>query len=150
MNPVRNVLLRVAYEIVYRLRKQHFVARTIEVKFRHGRTFETFNRALTLDVPTDDEHTVYGVACAQLDHHWDRRRPLRLVGATLSGFSPDVQLSLFEAEQDQRQDRLHQAIDGLRGRFGRDIIMPAALLPRPQDHPQERRPTPEYPNSLAG
>lgn len=123
------ILLRITGEICYRLRQHKFVAATISVKFRYSKNFETVQRSITLPVPTADDDVVYATASDLLLCHWDRLRPLRLVGTTLSNFSSNVQLSLFDNVRSIRKHNLNQALDKLRRRFGVGAIQRALLLP---------------------
>jgi DNA polymerase-4 len=123
-------LLRVANEIGYRLRQQELLAATITVKIRFARTFQTLERSTTLVVPTDSDATIHQTACELLRVAWDGQKPLRLIGASLSNFQPNTQLTLFGASTRQEDRRLYQAMDGLRERFGTHVIQRGTLLRR--------------------
>jgi hypothetical protein len=58
------------------------------------------------------------------------KRPIRLVGITLSGFTttPNRQLTLFDDGSDLRQDKLGDALMKLQLKYGRGIIKPANVL----------------------
>lgn len=71
------------------------VAGTITIKLRY-QDFETLNRQMTLDVPTDEEIRIYRAALVLLDQTWDRGRPVRLLGVGGDCLSqPTGQLPLF-------------------------------------------------------
>lgn len=103
--------------------------RNFTAKVRYAKTFETVERSQTLLTATDDE--IYEEAWKLVLSAWDGRRPLRLIGASLSNFKPNTQLALFDSNQKRNAEALHRALDGLHERFGGDAVMRGALLTRP-------------------
>ncbi|MGE5707743.1 MAG: DNA polymerase IV [Bacteroidota bacterium] len=130
LDPVflRRHILKIVCEVAYRLRRHDFLASTVSVKLRYGRTFETLERSSTIP-PTDEEETFYATAWKLFEHAWDGRA-LRLVGVSLSNLRPNHQLSLFS--QEGKQQRLTRTLDGLRDRFGREAVRRATLLEPPE------------------
>jgi DNA polymerase-4 len=115
-----------AETVARRLRREKRKGRTISLKWRHsgpGTDWKLFTRAKTLDVPTDDGPTIAGVVTAL----WEQEkvtRPIRLVGVqvtNLDGARP-AQLGLFRSEEDDRRDRLNEAMDDLLSRFGPGVV----------------------------
>jgi hypothetical protein len=56
------------------------------------------------------------------------KRPVRLVGISLSGFSetPNLQMTLFESGKDE--DKLNDALLNLQKKYGRRIVKTASEL----------------------
>ncbi|MHB1134173.1 MAG: DNA polymerase IV [Chloroflexota bacterium] len=75
-----------------RVARHDCLARTVTVKLRYG-DFTTITRSLSLPVPTDDAAAVRAAVAALMRQTWaGQRRPLRLIGVRLSGFSPRPEL----------------------------------------------------------
>lgn len=71
-------------------------------------------------------------ACEILQKIWNphRQNPLRMMTVTagnLTDFAYDSQISMFDGRV-ERQEKLENAIDGAKARFGRDVIGRAVLL----------------------
>lgn len=129
---LRRVILKVVCELGYRLRKQGFAASTLSVKVRYAKTFETFERSKTLLVASDDDDEFYELAWALVENAWDGKRPLRLIGASLSNFKPNTQLSLWSSSE-RGSKALNEALDRLRDRFGWGAVQRGALIRRPEE-----------------
>ena len=58
------------------------------------------------------------------------RRPIRLIGITLSNFttSPNMQMSLFDAGEDEQKSKLDDALLKLQKKYGRSIVKTASVL----------------------
>lgn len=58
------------------------------------------------------------------------KRPIRLVGISLSGLSetPNMQISLFNSEKDEQQDKLTDAMMKIQKIYGRRIIKTTGQL----------------------
>ncbi len=127
------VLLWQSDQVARRLRRHRLKGRTITVKIRDS-DFKTFTKRLTVPEPTDFEEKIYrkGLQLAQ-QLRWGGRK-VRLIGVSVSGFDSieSSQLNLFGTEESQESardlERLHQALDGLRDRFGDGIITKASIL----------------------
>jgi DNA polymerase IV len=81
-----------------RLGRRGLMTRTITIKLRFG-DFRTITRSHSLAVPTNDEAVIRAAVASLMRQAWAAdRRPLRLVGVRVSGFSveaPYVQLPMF-------------------------------------------------------
>ena len=150
-------LLRLSEKVAADLRGDGLRARTITVKVRDA-DFVTRQAARTLDAAVESDRAVAAVARELLRRlRKTRRVGVRLLGVTLSGFgdaAAPAQLALFGAGgapgrgdapappvETERDRRLAHTLDAIRGRFGRDVIGPAALQERPARDPGGRRPT---------
>ncbi len=101
-----------------RLRDAGLNARTITLMIRYA-GFYTVTRSKTLPEPTDLDTVVLGTLRQLFESHWERRRPVRLLGAELSSLGcGGRQLDLLDAERREKLERLARATDRLRDRFG--------------------------------
>ena len=120
---LRAALLALADELMTRLRRHHYAARTVALKIRDG-SFHTFERRLTLAHATTSTRIVYAAAAGLLDGVELGPRRIRLLGITVSGLvSGAYQLTFDDGWKDLALD---EAVDTLRARYGRHVIRPAA------------------------
>ena len=77
---------------------------------------------------------MYEIAKKLLSELWKDKRPLRLMGISLTKLTKEeegVQLSFFQEDSEKRKERnqkLDQTVDALRKRFGSDIITRGSLM----------------------
>jgi len=114
------------------LRHEGFKGRTITLNIRlEG--FLTYTRAKTLDKPTNFMDTIYKTIKELLDKLNRKGKKVRLVGVKASNFAfGEVQATFFEEKDEERRERMHQAIDKIKNKFGREAIFRAGgkLVPR--------------------
>jgi DNA polymerase-4 len=123
-------LLRLADRAATRLRAHELAAGTVSVKIRRG-DFATFTRQRALAPPTQDTGIVSAVARALLEQ-WLAAQPnaaVRLLGVGVSDLQILPQRDLFGGDSTPGS-RLDTAIDGIRDRFGSDMLTRASLLSR--------------------
>ncbi|HUY33398.1 MAG TPA: hypothetical protein VMV69_11675 [Pirellulales bacterium] len=114
--------------------------RTVQLKVRYG-DFHTFTRAQTLAVPTNVTQDIWETAAAMLAERLPARRlQVRLLGVGVSAFeNPEqVQRSLFDNVEHERQGRLDGVADQIKEGFGTDALHRASGLL----HGAEHRPVP--------
>jgi DNA polymerase-4 len=101
-----------------RLREAGLSASTVTVTIRYA-GFETITRAHTLRESTHLDPIVFETVKKLFERHCDRARKVRLVGVALSSFTHGgEQLDLLDASRREKLERLAQATDALRDRFG--------------------------------
>ena len=101
-----------------RLRDASLSASTVTLTIRYA-GFETITRAHTLREPTHLDPIVFDCTRQLFDRHWDRSRKVRLLGVALSSFTHGgEQLDLLDAGRREKMEKLAQAADSLRDRFG--------------------------------
>lgn len=114
------MLLRLAEQVGWRLRCAGKKARTIQIKVRRG-DFTTWTRSRTLAAPTCYDEDIYEAAVT-LYRALAPAGGIRLLGISAQNFGAAEELSLFDAERPQKKENLYRAIDGLKQRFGENII----------------------------
>lgn len=101
-----------------RLREAGLSARSVTLTIRYA-GFETITRAQTLREPTHLDPIVFDAVKQLFARHCDRARKVRLLGVALSSFTHGgEQLDLLDASRHEKLERLAQATDALRDRFG--------------------------------
>jgi DNA polymerase IV len=111
-----------AESVARHLRREARLGRTVSLKWRAGgrdADWKLSTRSKTLDAPTCDGPEIAAVAIALW--HAEKEHPsLRLVGvqvSNLDGVRP-AQLGLFRCEEDDKRDRLNEALDDILAKFG--------------------------------
>lgn len=111
------LLSYLAEKVAGRLRAEGYRGTTITLKYRYH-DFETHTASKTLAFAVDDELMILDVARELFASRWNTRA-IRLLGITSSGLvATDGQLDLLAEEGRDRRDRLHEAMDRIRGKHG--------------------------------
>ncbi len=118
-------LIGLCEKVSGRLRQEDFKGKTITLKIRlEG--FLTYTRAKTLGKPTNFMDTIYKTIKELLNKFNRKGKKVRLVGVKVSNFTlGEVQTTLFEEKGEEKQERMHQAIDKIKNKFGRGAIFRA-------------------------
>lgn len=119
-------LLALAEKVGWRLRQAGVKTRTVTLKIRTA-SFRTITRSRTLPEPTNFDKELYQMAL-ELYRQAAIGEGIRLLGITGSNLLLHEQESLFGI--DDKQKKLYQAVDSLKGRFGNTIITKAQLVGR--------------------
>ncbi|NMC79008.1 MAG: DNA polymerase IV [Chloroflexi bacterium] len=128
---LRMTLQSLADQVAYRLRQHGLEAGTIRLKLRWP-DFSTHTRQLTLNQPTDQDRVVYEGALELFNKLWSPGKAVRLLGVGASNLSERArQLSLWETS-DEREQRLLEALDQLRERYGRQVVQRGRSLRTPK------------------
>lgn len=119
---IRAALLSLCERVSSRLRQAGCKGKTITLKIRFA-DFETFTRAVTIKESTNSVDMLYRKIKLLADGFSIKRKRVRLVGVKVSGLLPlDIQGILFKSESENRSEKLYQAIDEIREKFGYDSI----------------------------
>lgn len=111
-------LFELVEDVCSRVRKNGWKARTITLKLRYS-DFKTTTHAESVE-PTNDDTVVRNTIGKLLEESYSHKLAIRLIGVRLSNFEEEEQMTLFPTDQ-KKQDIL-RAVDGLREKFGSDII----------------------------
>ncbi len=115
-----------------RLRQEHLSGSTIRLKLRWA-NFTTLSRQATLPLATDQDQVIYETACTLFDQTWTDRRAVRLLGVGASSLgNAGRQLRLWDTNL-EKEHRLLEAVDGLRQRFGEEVIQRGSQLELPKN-----------------
>jgi DNA polymerase-4 len=103
---------------VKRLRDASLHARTVTLTLRFA-SFTTITRSETLSEPCDLDSVFLQTIRKLFSRTWDGKADLRLVGVALTSFSGGPQqFDLLDPSRREKLERLAQATDRLRDRFG--------------------------------
>ena len=113
-----------------RLRSDGFKGKTVTLKLRFS-DFKTITRDVTLPERTNFFDTIYvtsrsllGAACVPAGRFPEGRKKYRLIGVRVSNFhQPYVRDSLFEEGTSQKTEKIHQAVDTIKAKFGEKGII---------------------------
>ena len=120
-----------------RLRDHRLFARTVGLKLRLA-PFHTLTRDLTLDEPTHFDSVIYESVLRLFKRAFDPPQKVRLLGVRASNLERTAfQPNLIEAPRREKLDRLLEATDRMRRRFGFDAVQLARSL-EPGREPQVR------------
>jgi DNA polymerase IV len=112
------MLSRLCQKAAKRLREAGLDARSVILTIRYA-GFQTVTRAKTLSEPTHFDPVLLDALRHLFVRHWDRRRPVRLLGVELGDLSRgDRQLDLLNSSHREKLEKLARAADRLRDRFG--------------------------------
>lgn len=117
---LRRILQTQAEGVSHALRRQRLTGTTIKLKLRWA-DFTTITRQTTLAQSTDDSGQIYNAASKLLEKIW-QGQPVRLIGIGASGLGAELrQLNLWD-QPNEKEERLHQAVQALQARFGDKAI----------------------------
>jgi len=120
------------------LRADGLKARTVTVKMRYA-DFTDRSASRTVAEPLESDRAIFAVARTLLRQLRNQRRGgIRLLGVGVSKLGDDFEAEpmLFEPPQgleSERDRRLSAATDRLRGKFGREAVLPARVTPKPKE-----------------
>ncbi len=129
------ILLSLAETVATRLRKDGRMASVVSVsmidyEFRHS------SHQMTLLSPTHNSGELHRAACKLFDELWDGT-PIRNLGIQTSKVvseDEERQMNLFGFETDEKREKLDQAIDIIRNRYGSTAIQRASLVKKETEH----------------
>jgi len=132
---LKDVLRLIAKDISYQLRLKKTYCRTVTLKVTF-KDMKKITRSKSGD-PINRADDIYRVAASLLDKV--DKRPIRLVGISLSGFTDDTmkQLSLLDPDLDGKGEKLDAVKMDLQRKYGRDIVMSGGeLIAEKRIHPE--------------
>ena len=128
------VLSHLSQKACKRLREAGLAASTLTLTIRYA-GFDTYTRSKSLGESTALDSGINAVFQELFQKHRDQRRKVRLLGVSLSNFSHGgEQLDLLQAERREKLQKLTQATDRLRDRFGFSKVQFGGSLRRGDSH----------------
>ena len=99
------------------------LAKSVNVQLR-TENFEDFSHQKQLDFRTASTKEIFAKAKEILNEMHEKSTFIRLVGVRVDGLVPknEVQMSLFDTNNDEKQEKLDKTIDVLKEKFGYDFI----------------------------
>lgn len=125
-------LLTLSERVGARLRREGYAGSTVKVKVRWP-DFTTLTRQKQLPHPSDQDDEIYRAARSLFHQVWRRGRSVRLLGVGVAELGPPVrQLELFDRSW-QQDERLLEAVDAIREKYGPDALRRATRLRSDED-----------------
>lgn len=128
---IKRELLVLATRVGERLRRHERQGQTITIKIKFY-DFSSISRSLTLAEPTSDTREIFRRGWELLGKTAAGRKPVRLVGISVSNLSVPggrYQQDLFGASRQREKSRnLNEAVDRINQKFGNGTINPAAVV----------------------
>ena len=133
---LRGGVTLLADEVAVRLRQLELKCATVNISIRDP-SFKDISRQKPLPTPTYLAREIVQACMELLEASWNPRAPVRALTVTAQNLVPAEQageqldlLSPDAAPRREKVEKLERAMDGIRGRFGRDSISPARLKER--------------------
>lgn len=130
---IRQELLELATRVGERLRRHERQGQTITLKIKFY-DFSSISRSLTIAEPISDTMEIFRRGCDLLGKTAAGRKPVRLVGISVSSLSilgGRYQQDLFgKSRQREKSRSLNEAVDRINQKFGSGTINPAAVVGR--------------------
>ncbi len=126
---IRRCLLDLSGQVSRRLRRKGLCGKTVTLKVKYA-DFRQITRSVTLSRATDDDGEIYRAILPLLEKTEAGRRPVRLLGVSLSHLGAgegERQLALF-SDSDEKGRRLNETIDRLSDKYGKDVVRRSSLL----------------------
>src|SRR6202140_3135450 len=132
------VLSHLSQKACKRLREAGLATSTLTLTIRYA-GFDTHTRSKSLGESTALDAGINAVFQELFQKHRDQRRKVRLLGVSLSNFSHGgEQLDLLQAERREKLQKLTQATDRLRDKFGFSKVQFGGSLRRGDAKPEDR------------
>jgi DNA polymerase IV len=132
------VLSHLSQKACKRLREAGLASSTLTLTIRYA-GFDTHTRSRSLGESTALDSGINAVFQELFQKHRDQRRKVRLLGVSLSNFSHGgEQLDLLQAERREKLQKLTQATDRLRDRFGFSKVQFGGSLRRGDSESEDR------------
>lgn len=125
---IEKVILALVEQVTYRLRKVNMLAKTVNVQIKTNE-FKVYSHQRKLDMPTSSTKIIYKEAKKLLEELY-KGIPIRLIGVRIDNLCEkhEVQISLFDNKQEEKQNKIDNVIDNLKEKYGYNFIKRARNL----------------------
>lgn len=125
---LNEILLALAEHVAYRLRKYNMVANVLNVALRTNE-FKDFSHQSKLDMATSNTKDIY-LKAKELLRAMYKGEAIRLVALRVDKLTNknESQISLFDTENKNKQEKLDKVIDKLKEKYGYSTITRAGKL----------------------
>ncbi len=126
---LEEILLALVEQVTYRLRRHELLANTVSVQLR-TKDFEDSSHQGKLIMATATTKEIYEKAKELLEEMYQNGEPIRLIGLRVDNLieKEERQLSFFENKENKKQEKLDQAIDKLKEKYGYNTITRAGKM----------------------
>lgn len=126
---LEEIVLSLTEQVTYRLRRQGMLASVVNVQLR-TKDFKDVSHQKKLDSFVSNTKEIYTVARKLLDELFLDGMAIRLVGVRVDNLTDKTsqQLSIFDNQENKKQDKLDSTIDKLKEKYGYDLITRAGQM----------------------
>ena len=126
---LEEILLALTEQVTYRLRKEKLYANTVNVQLR-TKNFEDTSHQKKLPEAIDTTKQIYITAKELLHEMYRKGQEIRLVGVRVDNLTDkkDEQISLFNANKNEKQEKLDKVIDQLKNKYGYNSVTRATKM----------------------
>lgn len=128
INKLKEILLALTEQVGFRLRKYKLLASVVNVQIR-TKDFTNFSHQRKLDKPTNVTKEIYETAKYLLEE-LHKNRGVRLIGLRVDKLisEDEVQISLFDTNNNKKQEKLDRVMDDLKKKYGYEKITRAGEM----------------------
>ena len=125
---IKEVLLSIVEQTTYRLRKHELYANVVNVQIK-TKDFKVFSHQRKMETATNSTKMIYEEAKKLLDELY-KGIPIRLIGVRVDGLSKkdEIQMSLFDNKQNEKQERIDFVLDKIKDKYGYNAITRAGKI----------------------
>ena len=129
ISKLEEVLLALSEQVTYRLRKYGLLANVVNVQLR-TKDFEDKTHQRKLLQATSSTKDIYVQAKELLHEMYKTGTPIRLIGMRVDNLieKDELQLSFFNQEDTEKQDKIDKVVDELKQKYGYNTITRAGKL----------------------
>ena len=126
---LEEILLALAEQVTYRLRKYDLLANTVSVQLR-TKDFEDKSHQQKLLAPTSSTKEIYAKAKELLVQMFHKPMAIRLIGLRVDNLveKENMQMSLFSTNENKKQENLDKVIDDLKNKYGYNTVTRAGKM----------------------
>lgn len=125
---LEKVLLDIVEQTTYRLRKYGLLANVVNVQIKTNE-FKVFSHQRKMGLPTNSTKIIYEEAKELLKELY-KGVPVRLIGVRVDNLckKEEMQLSIFDTKQNEKQEKLDKVLDNLKEKYGYDKVTRAGRI----------------------
>lgn len=129
MDKLEEVLLALVEQVTYRLRKYDMLANVVNVQLRTKNFEDTSHQRKVLEA-TSSTKEIYNVAKELLHEMYKQGTQIRLIGMRVDNLieKSEKQLSFFDNNQSEKQEKIDKVVDELKQKYGYSSITRAGKL----------------------
>lgn len=123
IDEIGKILLELTEQVTYRLRKEKMLANVVNVQLK-DKDFRVYSHQRKMDSPTSSTKIIYSEVKKLVNELYKKGTLIRLVGVRVDNLidEKDKQISLFEDEQNEKQEKIDNALDKLKDKYGYNFI----------------------------
>ena len=126
---LQEILLALAEQVSYRLRKHDLLANTVRVQLR-TKDFQDTSHQSKLAAASSTTREIYQKAKELLAQMFHRHMSIRLIGLSVDNLieKNNIQMSLFNQNLNEKQEKLDKVVDELKNKYGYNSVTRAGKM----------------------